>query len=121
MKIIAIANQRGGVGKITIARELSACCAVRGYQTLGAAARTPSTSNVPAFLAEHLRRQMLKKDKQQLTEKGYSATTSAAPSHAKLGTNKCPDCGGSGNYYPEGYDNGVAECSHARLAAPKHD
>src|SRR5437660_12872243 len=34
MKTVAIANQKGGVGKTTIARELSACCAIRGYQVL---------------------------------------------------------------------------------------
>jgi len=34
MKIIAIANQKGGVDKTPITRELSACCALRGYQVL---------------------------------------------------------------------------------------
>lgn len=34
MKIIAVANQKGGVGKTTVCRELSACCALRGFQTL---------------------------------------------------------------------------------------
>jgi chromosome partitioning protein len=34
VKIIAVANQKGGVGKTTVCRELSACCALRGYRTL---------------------------------------------------------------------------------------
>src|SRR5215212_1263095 len=32
--VIAVANQKGGVGKTTVTRELSACCALRGYQVL---------------------------------------------------------------------------------------
>ena len=34
IKIIAIANQKGGVDKTTVTRELSACCALHGFQTL---------------------------------------------------------------------------------------
>ncbi|HEX8720099.1 MAG TPA: ParA family protein [Pyrinomonadaceae bacterium] len=34
MITIAVANQKGGVGKTTATRELSACCALRGYQVL---------------------------------------------------------------------------------------
>src|SRR5688500_1870023 len=34
MVTIAVANQKGGVGKTTVTRELSACCALRGSQTL---------------------------------------------------------------------------------------
>jgi chromosome partitioning protein len=34
MITVAVANQKGGVGKTTVTRELSACCALRGFQVL---------------------------------------------------------------------------------------
>ena len=30
-------------------------------------------------------------------------------------TSRCPDCHGSGFYYPEGAEGGVARCRHERL------
>lgn len=77
-----------------------------------AAART-TVSSAPAFLTEHLRRRLWKKDKQQLSEEiKISANEPAALS---LDISKCPDCGGSGFYYPKGYEEGVAKCKHEKL------
>ncbi|HEV7859007.1 MAG TPA: replication protein, partial [Pyrinomonadaceae bacterium] len=36
-----------------------------------------------------------------------------------LDTKSCPDCQGSGFWYPEGVEKGVAKCKHARLAEGK--
>lgn len=73
-------------------------------------------SSVPAFLTEHLRRRLWKKDKQQLSEEGKSEASGTNSTAGNIDTSKCPDCGGSGMYYPEGYDKGVAKCKHERLA-----
>ncbi|MBV9958270.1 MAG: hypothetical protein JO360_07610 [Acidobacteria bacterium] len=82
-----------------------------------AAART-TISSVPAFLSEHLRRRLWKKDKQQIAEEGRAADGDHTRALSqKLDISKCPDCGGSGMYYPEGYEKGVAKCKHARLTA----
>jgi hypothetical protein len=76
-----------------------------------AAGRT-TVSSVPAFLAEHLRRRLWKKEKRQLDDETREATTTSAQ---KVDAAKCPDCFGANMWYPEGYEKGVARCRHEKL------
>jgi hypothetical protein len=80
-----------------------------------AAART-TVSNVPAFLAEHLRRRLWKMDKKQARAEGRELPDEA-PSGPQVAVDasSCPDCGGSGWWYPEGEGKGVAKCRHEKL------
>lgn len=81
-----------------------------------AAARTSNVSSLPAFLTEHLRRRLWKLDKKQLSGgEEKSEPGIAKPSVSTEQARNCPDCGGSGLYYPEGYEKGVAKCKHERL------
>ncbi len=76
-----------------------------------AAGRT-TVSSVPAFLTEHLRRRLWKKEKRQIDDersKEQSATAS------KVDASQCPDCFGTGMWYPEGFEKGVARCEHKPL------
>ena len=75
-----------------------------------AAARTTVSSAGP-FLAEHLRRRLFKKGKQQLAVE----TAQSEPLQATVDAEKCPDCGGAGWYYPESKEKGIAKCKHQRL------
>jgi hypothetical protein len=79
-----------------------------------AAGRT-TVSSVPAFLVEHLRRRLFKKDKRQL-EAEVGAEAQSPESGVKTDASKCPDCSGTGMWYPEGYEKGVAKCKHENLA-----
>jgi hypothetical protein len=80
-----------------------------------AAART-TVSSVPAFLAEHLRRRLWKMDKNQAHAEGRELPDEFVTSSAPFEQAKdCPDCGGSGWWYPEGMERGVAKCKHARM------
>lgn len=81
-----------------------------------AAGRT-TVSSVPAFLAEHLRRRLFKKDQKQLANEAIPEV-SAAPDARRVDASQCPDCFGTGMHYPEGYDKGVARCRHEKLTAP---
>ena len=76
-----------------------------------AAGRT-TVSSVPAFLAEHLRRRLWKKEKRQLDDERSKEESAAVP---KVDASKCPDCFGTGMWYPEGFDKGVARCEHKGL------
>jgi hypothetical protein len=81
-----------------------------------AAART-TVSSVPAFLAEHLRRRLWKMDKKQAHAEGRELPDETVSQTPRLDASKCPDCGGSGWWYPEGESKGVAKCKHEKLAA----
>jgi hypothetical protein len=82
-----------------------------------AAARTTNVSSVPAFLTEHLRRRLWKVDKKQVSGEGKPEISSAKTALSNEEARNCPDCGGSGMYYPEGYEKGVAKCRHEKLRA----
>ena len=79
-----------------------------------AAGRT-TVSSVPAFLAEHLRRRLWKKEKRQIEAEAAEQKNSTGTSI--IDATKCPDCFGTGMYYPEGFDKGVTRCFHSRLTA----
>jgi hypothetical protein len=79
-----------------------------------AAGRT-TVSSVPAFLAEHLRRRLWKKEKRQI--EAEAAEQKASAPTRKVDASKCPDCFGTGMYYPNGFDKGVARCPHSKLVA----
>jgi hypothetical protein len=78
-----------------------------------AAGRT-TVSSVPAFLTEHLRRRLWKKEKRQLEEENRLEVAKQS-SGSDVDASKCPDCFGTGMWYPEGFDKGVARCRHEKL------
>lgn len=80
-----------------------------------AAART-TVSSVPAFLAEHLRRRLWKIDKKQAQAEGRELPDETVNQLTSVDASKCPDCGGSGWWYPEGESKGVSKCKHEKLA-----
>jgi hypothetical protein len=83
-----------------------------------AAARTGSVSSVPSFLTEHLRRRLWKKSKEEMEHEIQEAPTTPPPKQG-IDASKCPDCGGSGWWYPQGTDKGVARCGHTKMRKPE--
>jgi hypothetical protein len=77
-----------------------------------AAGRT-NVSSVPSFFAEHLRRRLFKKDRAQLA----GEEKSGSPLSTEVDASQCPDCFGTGMWYPEGFEKGVARCRHEKLVS----
>lgn len=79
-----------------------------------AAGRT-TVSSVPAFLAEHLRRRLWKLENRKQPPSASGETEAPEPTTARADARECPDCWGTGMYYPGGFEKGVARCKHERL------
>ncbi|HEY9405812.1 MAG TPA: hypothetical protein VIQ24_24390, partial [Pyrinomonadaceae bacterium] len=75
-----------------------------------------TVSNVPTFLAEHLRRRLWKVDKKRAIEIAtVEPEQGRQPALSDEAKRSCPDCAGTNFWYPEGSDKGVAKCRHAKL------
>ena len=79
-----------------------------------AAGRT-TVSSVPAFLAEHLRRRLWKLEGRKQPPTGAEGAEAPVPTISREEARECPDCWGTGMYYPGGFEKGVAKCRHERL------
>jgi hypothetical protein len=77
-----------------------------------AAGRT-TVSSVPAFLAEHLRRRLWKKDKREIEREAAENAVQGDSEPAKAISKNCQTCFGTGYHYPEGFDKGVRRCDHS--------
>jgi hypothetical protein len=78
-----------------------------------AAERTDGVSSVPAFLTEHLRRRLWKKDKREVEREAAERTGATVQA---VDASKCLDCGGSNFYYPGGYEEGSPSADTTNLA-----
>jgi hypothetical protein len=85
-----------------------------------AAGRT-TVSSVPAFLAEHLRRRLWKLDKKQAQAEGRELPDQVAAAESSKPRPDCPDCGGSGWWYPDGPERGVMKCAHKNALQTRED
>lgn len=81
-----------------------------------AAGRT-TVSSVPAFLAEHLRRRLWKLENRKQPPSAVGEAETQEPTATRADARECPDCWGTGMYYPGGFEKGVARCRHERLGS----
>jgi hypothetical protein len=79
-----------------------------------AAGRT-TVSSVPAFLTEHLRRRLWKLENRKQPPAVSEGVETSTATVSREEARECPDCWGTGMYYPHGFEKGVAKCKHERL------
>jgi hypothetical protein len=79
-----------------------------------AAGRT-TVSSVPAFLAEHLRRRLWKLENRKQPPSIAEGVETSTAIVSREEARECPDCWGTGMYYPHGFEKGVARCKHEQL------
>ncbi|HYO62573.1 MAG TPA: hypothetical protein VER08_02840 [Pyrinomonadaceae bacterium] len=79
-----------------------------------AAGRT-TVSSVPAFLAEHLKRRLWKIENLKQPIPAAEGAEASEPGGLRDEARECPDCWGTGMFYPGGFEKGVARCKHERL------
>jgi hypothetical protein len=84
-----------------------------------AAGRT-TVSSMPAFAAEHLRRRLWKLDKKQAQAEGRELPDQT-PAIAQSSPQDCPDCKGTGWWYPNGLEKGVAKCKHSKMKGQSYE
>lgn len=80
---------------------------------------TPTQLKRSVRIAEHLRRRLWKREKEEMQAETGKPETSVATKLTKEQIKSCPDCGGSGFCYPNGYDGGVVKCRHEKLSREK--
>lgn len=77
--------------------------------------RTSVVSLPAAFTAEHLRRRLFKKGKSEMEAETKAARIEVSPSAPRMNTQDCSDCRGTGWWYPNGTEKGVAKCKHDKM------
>jgi len=109
MMIEEVTGREAARGEYTKLVELIEVLTLEGKIASG---RT-TISSVGPFLAEHLRRRLFKKNKQEMAVEASSVPNEHTASSIDI--RQCPDCHGTSMYYPDGYEKGVAKCRHKPL------
>lgn len=109
---------KGELGRKVDGAALAELFAMLAAEFKIAEGRTGVVSNPAAFFLTHMRQRLWKTKQLPAEREGKSGARTAAPA-AKVDASKCPDCFGTGMYYPGGFEKGVARCTHETLTKDK--